>query len=548
MKPAIRLPATSALLLALALLPMTPALAGPGFDCAKATRQIDKAICAWDTVGALDGRMAAAYKNTLARQTDDTARNAVRSGQKAWLAERDRRCALNTVKPRPDSEEGLSPQQFGQLICLQTMYPPRIVQLMDLAAPPLVPLHIKTVPVAPLQKAYPDDWQQAGYQVQFSPDNSLMALGVEDDAGYVKQVWLYQPASGRLSIASPHTHQGKIEKPADIADVNLWLWGDDGRFYVRARRPLGTNSLFVADLKGYAESRNPPDDIVRQLAAYDAARQAPPASGAASAPGLDDDSHNEQEGGAFVAWAQNKGHGSFDLMIARRSDQAPRVIASGGAELMDFLLDPAGRRLFHSGDDGILVTDPGTGSARRLKGTHGMSLETRPLNLSSDGAILAYAASGSCTQDAADELDPEADDDSDKRVCLAYLPPAIGTAASTATAAPNDNPWIGRWSGTGEGELSATIRRNASRPDDSELRVDLQTGTTGCAGAITLYGKPRGNTLVGESRETDIPDAPVCRIEMSLTDKNTLKTEVAGPCTDYHGAACGFDGTLLRSP
>src|SRR3546814_9048974 len=89
--------------------------------------------------------MAAAYKKTLAAQTSDAARNSVRTGQKAWLAERDHRCALDHVKPRQDSEDGLSPQQFGQLTCLQTIYPPRIAGLIDIAPPPLVPVGVKPV-------------------------------------------------------------------------------------------------------------------------------------------------------------------------------------------------------------------------------------------------------------------------------------------------------------------------------------------------------------------------------------------------------------------
>src|SRR3546814_1700838 len=94
----------------------------------------------------------------------------------------------------------------SDLTCLQTIYPPRIAGLMDIAAPPLVPVGVKTVPITPLKKAYPDDWQQAGYQAQFSPDKTLMALGVEDGAGYVKQVWLYQPARDRKrkSLNSSH--------------------------------------------------------------------------------------------------------------------------------------------------------------------------------------------------------------------------------------------------------------------------------------------------------------------------------------------------------
>src|SRR3546814_975410 len=47
-QPIWHLPATAALLFVLVVLPTEPARAGPGFNCAKATRQIDKAICDWD--------------------------------------------------------------------------------------------------------------------------------------------------------------------------------------------------------------------------------------------------------------------------------------------------------------------------------------------------------------------------------------------------------------------------------------------------------------------------------------------------------------------
>lgn len=539
--------------LALALLPATPILAaGPGFDCAKATREIDKAICAWDTVGSLDGRMAQAFKATLAAQKDDAAVASVRAGQKAWLAERDRRCGLANVTPKAGSEEGLSPRQFGQLLCLQAVYPPRIAQLMDLAALPLVPVDIKTVPIEPLQAAYPDDGRQAGYQAQFSPDKSLMALGVEDGAGYVRQVWLYEPASGRLVVASPRTHQGKTEKPEDIAALDPWIWGRDGRFYVRANRPLGTSSVFGAAMDGYAPMRDLPPDVAEQFAAFDAARKAAPASsdaiGKTPPPGFDDDSHNEQEGGAFTAWAQNKGHGSFDLMAARAADKEPRIIVSGGWELENFQLDPTGTRLVYNGEDGLVVTDPDSRTTRRLKGTHGTVSETRPINMSADGDILVYSASGSCTRDAADAADQDTDDDS-KRVCLAYLasagsPPGQATRISPADAAsadPSSDLWVGTWGG--DGGLSATIRRGTAKPD--YLVIDLYAGAKGCSGAVTLYGKPKGSTVLGESYDPKNPSAPVCRVELTL-DNGVLTTQVAGPCTYYHGGSCGFDGTMTQ--
>src|SRR3546814_2322292 len=81
------------------------------------------------------------------------------------------------------------------------------------------------------------------------------------------------------------------------------------------------------------ELQNLPGDVTGKLAAHDAARAAAPRPGATSQeqrpPGFDDDSYNEQDGGAFVAWAQNKGHGSFDLRAARSDDAEPRTITSG---------------------------------------------------------------------------------------------------------------------------------------------------------------------------------------------------------------------------
>jgi hypothetical protein len=411
-----------------------------------------------------------------------------------------------------------------------------------------VPLEVKMVPIEPLKTAYPDDWRQPGYQALFSPDKKLIALGFDDGAGYVMQVWLYEPASGRLVIASPRTHKGKVEKPEDIAALNAWFWGDDGRFYLRTDQPLGKDTLFAADMNGYAEITDPPSDIEGKLAAYDAARGPVPYNSerpeADRLPGFDDDSYNEQEGGAFTAWDQNRGHGSFDLLAARAGDAEPRLIASGGSELEDFRLDPGGTRLFYNGEDGLLVTDPETGATRRLKGTRGMSIEVRPIQMSADGEILVYWAVSSCTHDAADPIDPNEGDDTTRRVCLAWLPqadrPATKAVPAGTDAAPAD-PWAGEWSG---GNLMATIRRGTAKPD--YLVIDLVTGIEGCAGAVTLYGKPDGATVRGESYDPNDPAAPVCRVQLSSDDKGILKTEEAGPCNYYHGGSCSFDGSMRR--
>lgn len=547
--------AAAAMIFASALLTAISALAsGPSFDCAKAARQIDKAICAWDTVGALDGEMAAAYRAALAVQPDEDERTLVVEDHKRWLAARDEQCALNAVKPDPGSEEGLSPQEFGQLLCLQDMYGAQIAHLEDMV-PPLVPVSVTTLPAEPLGAAYPDDDETAGYQAQFSPDKALMALGVEDGAGYIKQVWLYQPASGRLVAASPRTHKGAAEKPEDISGLTTWFWGDDGRFYVLVNRPLGEDRMFGADMEGYGEVK-PPADVAEKLAVYKADSRTVRNSEIPEEerpPGFDDDSYDEQESGAFTVWAQNRGHGSFDLLAARAGDEEPRLIASGGWELRNFLFDPSGTRLFYNGEEGLVVTDPATLITRRLRGTHGKSPDNKPIGMSADGEILVYAATGSCTRDAGEDEDQDTgEDDGSKHICLATLPPVreaapkpvADTVSTKPDAAPAADPWVGRWEGSGEGNLSAVIRRGTAKPD--YLVIDLVTGVPGCSGAVTLYGKPEGTTVLGESYDPNDPAAPVCRVELSL-DEGALTTEVVGPCTFYHGGSCGFDGSLART-
>src|SRR3546814_15699943 len=110
---------------------------------------------------------------------------------------------------------------------------------------------------------------------------------------------------------------------------------------------------------------------------------------------------------------------------------------------------------------------PYTTLFRSLKGTRGTSAETRPINMSADGKILVYSASGFCMRDAADEIDLDADDDSSKRVCLAYLQAAGQTLATKTEAKPAD-PWTGKWTGRREGSPTATHRRNTTDPTEKK--------------------------------------------------------------------------------
>lgn len=418
----IRVAALSAATLAL---PASTLATGPSFDCNKATRQIDRAICLWGDVGMLDGQMAAAYQAALNAQPDKADLVAARAEQRTWLAERDHRCSLANVQPlATEKHSAFSPQELGQRLCLQTLYPPQIARLMDLAAPALMPQEIRKLPITPLKAAYPDTWRQLGYQAEFSPDKSLIALGVEDDAGYVMQIWLYRVADERMVAASPRISAGTPTAPEDIGAYALWTWGRDGRLYVQARRQYGKDSLLSADMAGYTEQSAPPPDVASQWAGDDAARAPMSGDNAPPLPGFDDDSRNEQTGGAVTAWAQNKGHGSFELRAAQPGDDAPRIIAAGGWELADFLLDHKGERLFYSSEHGIMVADPGTGATRRLDGTRGTPSKARLITLSTDGKALLYSARVACNRDATEDLSLQEAADQDTRLCLAHLPAA----------------------------------------------------------------------------------------------------------------------------
>ena len=99
----VRLP----LVLALALF-ASPALAAPSFDCAKAKKPVEKAICADAALSALDADIAAAYGRATARVSIDAGAAArLRELQRTFVAERN----AAFVKPGYRMEEHLAAQK-----------------------------------------------------------------------------------------------------------------------------------------------------------------------------------------------------------------------------------------------------------------------------------------------------------------------------------------------------------------------------------------------------------------------------------------------------
>jgi hypothetical protein len=109
-------------------------------------------------------------------------------------------------------------------------------------------------------------------------------------------------------------------------------------------------------------------------------------------------------------------------------------------------------------------------------------------------------------------------------------------------AAAQAEDFLGKWAGSGEGEVSASIRPGRAKPDI--LVIALETATQGCAGSVTVYGRPEGDRIAAESYMPDDPDVPLCRIDIEQVGDGTLRVEEVENCLYFHGAACGFTADL----
>ena len=95
---------------------------------------------------------------------------------------------------------------------------------------------------------------------------------------------------------------------------------------------------------------------------------------------------------------------------------------------------------------------------------------------------------------------------------------------------------IGRWSGRLEGDGIMEID-----PAPTGFKVSLRvSGPSGCVGSIEGSGPISGDTIT----LTKEKDGQVCTIAIKFAGETAAISE--NNCSDYHGAACGFHGTLKR--
>lgn len=113
----------------------------------------------------------------------------------------------------------------------------------------------------------------------------------------------------------------------------------------------------------------------------------------------------------------------------------------------------------------------------------------------------------------------------------------------------------GQWNGEGEGILTLDL----THLQDDVYGISINTivpiqdgGFGGCAGGIdgeVALDSTGGNFFVeNEGYISGEPESPLnqryCEIGLTFNEDGTLNTEERGGCLYYHGAACGFSGTL----
>lgn len=98
------------------------AQAGPSFDCAKASNDVERTICGSPALATSDRNLSSLYATLLAR-LDGPARESLEKGQIRWIAERNRKC-------RPGSHRGAIEH------CLESEYGDRIADMRAMSVAP----------------------------------------------------------------------------------------------------------------------------------------------------------------------------------------------------------------------------------------------------------------------------------------------------------------------------------------------------------------------------------------------------------------------------
>ncbi len=284
-------------------------------------------------------------------------------------------------------------------------------------------MDIREIDLGPIAAARPEIVEGKTVRVsaiRVSPDGSSLAVllpSLELDGP--DQVWLYGIPDGRLVAATPAPDQDQPHPDGSPAAIKSLAWQGD-TLYVRVaiwsregEGEEGTTAVYAASLHGMKRLGDVPADIYALL---DAASHAG-AVGQEEVSEEDRDIIDTMRGDRdFLAWTDDLGHGTIELKVRKRAPGSPAyLVAWGGWELADPLLDPVHPLLVYPADTGLTLLDMATHGERRIAGT---SRGDRPYAVSADSGLLIWSTRNAC----GDEFMTGQDEEAPERFCLARLP------------------------------------------------------------------------------------------------------------------------------
>jgi uncharacterized protein len=159
----------------LALLPFAAAAQdGPSFDCAKASTQVESAICADWTLSAFDRWVGQLYKG-MAEWVDRGTLDQVKQGQRAWL--KDERNACASAK----SQDPSVPDSAAVWSCLYDAYETRAIELAQILEPAI---HGDPGPEGPWSGSYSfDDGNASGSMLLLAMPDARFTIELSSVAG-----------------------------------------------------------------------------------------------------------------------------------------------------------------------------------------------------------------------------------------------------------------------------------------------------------------------------------------------------------------------------
>lgn len=396
------------------------------FDCARAAKTVEKVICSqavlrWNDLAL--SRLYRAARDAVA----GSARDDLVLAQRDWVRERDRRCIADRTfeelsgKDLSGAATALSEQSRG---CLNVVYLDRRRTLQDLALPPLSASGIREVDLQPIAAARPEIVEGGTVRIsaiRLSPDGALAAIllpSLELDGP--DQVWLYRVADGRLSAATPAPDMRQLHPDGAPMAIAATAWRG-GTLYARvavwSRQSEGEEGASVVYAVTMASSARL-DEIPAAVAALLDGDGEPAEAAADEMTDSDGESPQAVRGkGDFLAWIDDRGHGTIELKVRQRAAGSPAYLAVwGGWELASYLFEADRSRLVYPADTGITVFDMATHGERRIENTSRGDL---PLAISADFGLFVWSTRNAC----GDEFMSE-EEDAPERFCLARLPKA----------------------------------------------------------------------------------------------------------------------------